>query len=105
MSDSGDFRDQIGQPFGGVQPADGAGAFGHRRQPRRLGGKHGDFRGQPVGREISLRNPKRAARLRQHAGIGELILIDRAGQRDQDRGAADGAKFGHRARARSRASA
>src|SRR6266436_9849426 len=35
-SDSGDFRDQIGQPFGGVQPADGAGAFGHRRQPRRL---------------------------------------------------------------------
>jgi hypothetical protein len=37
--DSGGFRHQIGQPFGGIEPADGAGAGGHRGQPRRFGGK------------------------------------------------------------------
>src|SRR3984893_16464426 len=55
-SDSSHFHNQIGQPFGGVQPADGAGAFGHRRQPRRLGGKPRDFHRQPVGRELGLRD-------------------------------------------------
>jgi hypothetical protein len=52
--DSGDFRHQIGQLSGGVEPADGVGGGGHRGQPRRLGGEAGDFRRQPVGGEIAI---------------------------------------------------
>ena len=94
---SGDFYHQIGQPLGGVEPADGAGVGGHRGQPRGLGGERGDFRRQPVGCEFGLRNPDRAIGLRQHAGIGELILVDRTRQRHQDRGPADRGEFGDRA--------
>ena len=42
----------------------------------------------------ALRNPQGRIGLRQHAGIGELVLIDRAGQRHQDRGPADRGEFG-----------
>ena len=58
--DSGDFHHQIGQPLGGIEPADGAGGGGHRGQPRGLGGERGNFRGQPVRREFRLRDPERA---------------------------------------------
>ena len=44
-----------------------------------------------------MRDPERAICLHQYAGVGELILIDRAWQRHQDRRATNRAEFGHRA--------
>ena len=44
---SGDFHHQIGQPLGGIQPADAARGGGHRGQFFGFGGEGGDFRGQP----------------------------------------------------------
>jgi hypothetical protein len=37
--DSGNFNYQIGQPLGGIQPADGTGGHCHRGQLCRLGGE------------------------------------------------------------------
>ena len=36
---SGNFHHQIGQPLGGIQPADPARGGGHRGEARRLGGE------------------------------------------------------------------
>jgi hypothetical protein len=55
--DSGHFHHQIGQPFGGIQPAHLAGGGSHRGQLGGFGGESGDFRRQPGGREFGLRNP------------------------------------------------
>ena len=59
-------------------------------------------RGEPLGREIVLLQHDRAAGLRQHIGIGELVLIERVRQRHQNRGPADHRQFrdGRGARAR-----
>ncbi len=46
-----------------------------------------NFRGQPLRRELVLHDPDRPARLFEHTGIGELVLIDRARQRHQNRAA------------------
>ena len=54
-----------------------------------------DFRGQPLGCEIRLHDAHRPARLGQHAGIGELVLIECVRQRHQNGGPADGGKLGH----------
>ena len=53
-------------------------------------------RGEAVRGEVVLRDPDGAAGALQHAGIGELVLIERMRQRHQDRGPADGREFGNR---------
>ena len=68
----------------------------------RLGGKRGDFRRQAVGTKFGLRDSQGSARLRQHAGIGELVLVDRTRQWHQDRWAPDASEFGDGTGARAR---
>ena len=46
-------------------------------------------------REAALLDADGAARVRQHAGIGKLVLIERMRQRHQNGGPADGGKLGH----------
>ena len=88
---SRDFRHQVGQPFGGVEPAGAARAAAISASRCGSAAKRGDLRREPIRRELVLRNADRAAGLHQHAGIGELVLVDRARQRHQDRGPADAA--------------
>ena len=93
---------QIRQPFGGVEAADGARGDSHRRKTRRILGQRGQFRREPVWSEVRLHDADRAACIGEHAGIGELVLIDRTGQRHENGRASDGTEFGHRTRARAR---
>src|SRR5215472_10163984 len=80
------FRHEIGEPLGGIEPAGRARRRCHGRKPGGLGGEPRNFGGETIGRELALRDPQAPARLRQHAGICELVLIDRSRQRHQDRG-------------------
>ena len=66
--------------------------LGHGGEPCRIGGKRGDLRRQPFGRELVLARRMRAAGPLQHAGIGVLVLIERVRQRHQDGGPADRAQ-------------
>ena len=80
---SGDPHHQIGEPVGRVDDADRPGGRRHGGEPVRLGREAGDLGGEPLGRERRLLDPHRAARLRQHAGIGHLVLVERMRQRHQ----------------------
>ena len=62
----------------------------------RIGGERGDLGGEPLRREVVLRQHDRAAGLRQHVGIGELVLVERVRQRHQDRRPADRRELGDR---------
>src|SRR3954471_20273465 len=53
-SDFRDLRYQIGQPLGGIEPADAAGVGGHGREPCGLDGKARYLGGEPVGGELAL---------------------------------------------------
>ena len=93
---------QIGQPLGGVDRAGRFGGGRHCGEAAGLGGQRRDLGGQPFRREIGLVEADRAARLLQHAGIGELVLVERMRQRHQDGGPADRRKLGHGRGARAR---
>ena len=79
----GNFNDEVGQPFGGVNSADGFGPLCHLRQLRWIVRERRDRRGQPSGREVGLHDSNRAARGLQNAGILELVLVQRMRQRHQ----------------------
>ena len=66
------------------------GGLRHTDEASRVAGKAGDLRRQTLRRKIALLDADRSASLRQHAGIGELVLIQGMRQRHQDRGPADG---------------
>ena len=86
----GNFNDEVGQPFGGVNNADGFGPLCHLCQLRWIARKSCDRRGQVSGREVGLRDANRSPRGLQNAGILKLVLIQRMRQRHQYGRPADG---------------
>ena len=76
-------------------PADLA-ACAMRARRAGVAGQSRDLRGQALGREVALLDADRPAGGLQHAGIDELVLIERMRQRHQDGRPADGGKLGHR---------
>ena len=81
-------------------PADLAAAR-HGAQARRGRGQPRDLGGEPFRREIALLDRIAPPAFRQHAGIGELVLVQRVRQRHQDCGPADGRRARRPSRRRS----
>ena len=79
-----------------VVPADLAACAMRGEAAGSVGSSRAISGGQAIGGEIALLDADRPARFRQHAGIGELILIQRVRQRHQDRRPADGGQLRHR---------
>ena len=81
---------QVGEPVGGVKPAQRPCRRRHAGEPVRRCRELFQFGGKTFRGESVLNHPARAAGAFEHAGIGELILVDGVRQRHQDRGTADG---------------
>src|SRR5271170_7161077 len=88
-------QDQIGQPVGGVEPADRPGGRRHGRQKQRVSYKGGDLSGKPSRRKFVLYQPDGSAGGLQDAGVSELVLIECMGQWNQDRWPSDRRKLGN----------
>ena len=90
----GDRLDEVGEPVGGVGPADQQRRRGRIGEPVGMGDQLGKVAGEPVRVHVALFDHPAAPGPRQHLGIGLLVLIERMGKRHHDGGPADDAEFG-----------
>ena len=93
---------QVSEPVRGIEPADGAGRRRHGGKPLRHRGEAGQLGGEPPRGERILGQLDGAAGRFEHAGIGELVLIEGVRQGDEDRRPADRGQFGDGGRPRPR---
>src|SRR5262249_36125825 len=75
----GDLHHQIGEALSGIGGAGGAGGGRHGGKARRVGGERRDLARQAFRRKRVLAQEDGAARRLEHAGVGELVLIERVG--------------------------
>ena len=87
-------RTRSAEPIGGVEPASDRAAAAMAASRCGAAASAAISSASRRGVNSILHQPYGAAGFLQHAGIGELILIERMRQRHQDRGTADGRKLG-----------
>ena len=74
-------------------------APGHRHREQRFARERREACGKPFRRQVRLRNLQRRTRIDQKLRVRALLVGDRARQRHDDRGHADGRELGHGDRA------
>ena len=84
---------EIGEPLGGVGDRGAARGLRPPLQDCHVGGQLGQTMGEPLRRKIGLPDDLRGPDCGEMGGIGGLVLIERKGERHEDRRPSDDREF------------